>query len=187
MKSFTFSTTGHRYVQFQANSSINGANSITVDSTAYPEILYAKTAIDQGLNCKYWLNTSAGASTFGDYFTRYDINGNFITLYIENGNTFTCNTSDQILISSWSRGTQAIFEDYFSSSDHGSMSNNANTNVIRLDLSGDYSISRNGVTANGAQQLVSYPGKNYIVFNQWGGTTFDTRKITAVNNVSGTV
>jgi len=186
IKSFTFKTTGHRYTSITANSTLNGSSTITVDATQYPNIVYTVEALNNGSSLYYYVDDNEQHS-----FNNVTVSGNLYTLTVS-GNTISCNTGSQILISAWSHGTQAVFPDYGSSSAHIPVTNAANTNVIRLDLaaqSNDYSLSYNGITYDAVASLTTYPGKNYIVFDPYDfeTNTRDERKITNAVNVSGTL
>lgn len=182
IKSFTFKTTGHRYVSFTANNTLDGSSSMTIDATQYPNIVYALEAYNNGSGLKYSVNDGTQHD-----FSGVTVNGNLYTLFI-NG-TISCATGDQILISAWVHGTQAVFPDYGSSSIHTPQTNGANTNTIRLNLvqnSDDYTLEYNGTVYNAVNSLTAYPGKNYLVFQPFSYNTIDQRKITHAVNVSGT-
>ena len=190
IKSFTFQTTGHRYVSITANSTLNGSHTMTIDATQYPNITGALEAFNNGSNIYYYVN-----DTQQHNFNNVTVSGNLYTLYA-NG-TISCSTGDQILISSWSHGTQAVFPDYLSSYEHYPETNSANSNTVRVDLTvgaygsaDDTSINRNGQNYNGVLSLTQFPGKNYIVFNPYSDMQYnnpDQRKITNAVNVSGSV
>ena len=190
IKSFTFKTTGHRYTSITANSTLNGASTITVDASIYPNIVYTVEALTNGSGLYYYVN-----NTQQHNFNNVTVSGNLYTLYVS-GNTISCDTGSQILISAWVHGTQAVFPDYGSSGGHKPLTTANNTNTIRLDLgdssgcsSNDYSLSYNGQTYNATDSLVSFPGKNYIVFNplDFEYNTRSQRAITQAVNVGGTV
>lgn len=198
--SFTFSTTGHRNVFFVANSSLLGNTTVSIDATTSPNIVYAQKAIQEGLICKYFVANNAGSVTGTTQFDQCTVSGNIYTLTLSGGETFNntmpINIGDEIIISSWTRGTQASFPDYVSTG-HPAVGPNpaANTNTILLDLTSDYLYTKGPVlTANLVQNIITYPGKSDIVFydgytNLHGAAAegLITRTITGANNVTANV
>ena len=198
VKSFTFQTIGHRFVHITANQTYTSANTLVIPATV-PESKYLLESYNGGggnqSSIKLYVNGDNFISPANSYHYTVTFDGtNYTIQYTDDvGATFSANVGDQILLTPWVSGTQAIFPDYVSSSDHPAINNSANTNVVRVNLSGDTSINRNGVTTNGPAQLTAFPGKNYVVINQYtssvgddrGGN--DTRKIVSANNVGSNV
>jgi hypothetical protein len=190
VKSFTFRTTGHRYVSFTASSGLNGSSTIQVDATQYPNITGSLEAFNNGSNIYYYVN-----DVQQNDIINVTVSGNTYTLWVDG--TVTCNSTSQILISAWSRGTQAVFPDYISSDTHYPSTNSANNNTVRVDLTAavfgssyDYHYHYNGVYYNLTESLTNFPGKNYIVFNPGGFLQYrtqDQRKITHAVNVTGNI
>ena len=188
IKSFTFETTGHRFVSFTAGNSLDGATTMVVDASVYPNIRYTQEAFNNESGLRYYVN-----GVQQNNCNNVTVNGDIYTLTTDG--SVTCSPGDQILISAWARGTQAVFPDYGSSGGHVPLTAATNTNTIRLDLSGsvgsstdDYNLSYNGITYNATASLTAYPGQNFIVFNplDFENKTRTQRKITNAVKISGT-
>jgi hypothetical protein len=193
VKSFTFKTIGHRFVHITAGQTYDGANTIVVPATdpAAEYLLESYNGGDQS-STKLYVNGDSVISSPNSYNYIVTFDGTNYTIQY-NDITFSANVGDQILLTPWVSGTQAIFPDYLSSSDHPAINNSANTNVVRVSLSSDTSLNRNGVTVNGPNQLTAFPGKSYVVINQYtpsvgsnrGGN--DTRKIVSATDLGSNV
>lgn len=188
VKSFTFQTLGHRFVDFIANTQVIDGNTLTISLETYPDAKYIVDSWNQNNNVKIYVNdiqqgntvTQGGSDT---------ITNNATSVTITFGATsLNYNVADHIKISAWVDGTQAVFSDYVSRSGHPVITDTANTNTVILDLSGDTNISvySSPTPVNGPDQLTAFPGKSYIVLNEFEYIN-DARKIVQAVNLGSNI
>jgi len=189
VKSFTFQTTGHRFVEVVSNQTYTSANTVVVPATvANSNWLLVSYTTDNGepAATKLYINGNQVINNTYDYIVTFD--GTNYTIKYTN-DTFSANVGDVLLFTPWVNGTQAVYLDYTSDAgDLTALNNYANTNTIHIDLTQDGVLYTNSSTANGMMLLTEYPGKSYIVFDAWynGIEGFnDSRKIISSSLIGG--
>jgi hypothetical protein len=189
-KSFLFKTAGHvrtdiRLTAGQA-ATILSDGTLTVSVAAHPTVIDSvKTAWDNWDNSNgsqpYWLLND----NWYDFVSSYTLTGD--TMIVNLGDTYTFQEGDVLQLAGWDKGTQALFDTYFSTV--GADGQNleytgnyyqptatvANTNSVTVDFTlagpGELDVLQSG------------SGKNYIVFDPY--TNNNGRRITSVAQVSG--
>ena len=181
-KSFTFKTAGHVRTNVRVNNSQTWDTStgFVVNVSEHPTIIDSvKTAYDAESSPYIFIN--GNWSGFVDHYT---LVGDVMTVYITLG-PYTLNVNDTIQFAGWNRGTQAVFNTYYSSTGPVTMTDRAydglywqpttdasNTNVVTVDFTGEF--------PEVLAALESGSGKNYIVFDEYNNN--DSRRITNVTN-----
>jgi len=192
VKSFTFQTVGHRFVDFVATSAVTNGNTLVINLAAYPDAKYIVDSWNEHNNIKIYVNDNQQGTTIsqgigdGSNVTSDGVNVT-ITFGSSTPTPLNYNIGDHIKVSAWVNGTQAVYADYISISGHPVITDTANTNTVVLDLSGDTSISIDGSpTVSGPNQLTAFPGKSYLVFNEYEAIN-DTRKIVNAVDVGSNI
>jgi hypothetical protein len=190
-KSFTYKTAGHvrtdvRLTQTMVDS-ILADGTMIVNVTEHPTIIDSvKTAWDNWDDSNgsrpYWFYNGS----WYDIISSYSLNGDSITINLNS--TYEFSVGDIIQFAGWSKGTQALYESYYSTVGHYDENleytgnywqptiTTSNTNTVSIDFANSDVLEQT--------LLVGAQGKNFIVFDPY--TNNNGRKITNATLVSGT-
>ena len=185
-KSFIYKTAGHvrTNVRVENSQSWDDTTGFNISISQHPKIVDSvKTAWDNwdnGNGSRPYIFINGNWSGHVDH---YAVNDDTMTVYITYG-PYTLNPNDTIQFAGWNKGTQALFNTYYSSTgpDSGNRAYDGkywqptddatNTNVVTVDLTDIY--------APALPLLTNGSGKNYIVFDEYSNN--DGRRITNVTN-----
>lgn len=183
-KSFIFKTAGHVRTNVRVTNSQtwDSSTGFVVKVSEHPTIVDSvKTAFDASSDPYLFVN-----GYWAGFVDHYTLVGDIMTVYSATSGTLSVN--DTIQFAGWNRGTQALFNTYYSSTgpDSGDRAydgnywqptaDSSNTNVVTVDFTGEY--------PEILAALESGSGKNYIVFDEYNNN--DSRRITNVTNVGNT-